>query len=460
MTEKRERNNRLMTTPRTFDVAIIGGGFTGLAAACQLTKHGHKVVVLERDSEVGGLAGSFRLGTTYLEKFYHHWFTSDVYIMNLIKELGLEKKLILRQSVTGTYYDKIYTLSSPFDIIRFTPLTIRERLSLGLMVLRARSIKNWHNLDSLSAEEWLCEIGGKRVYEVVWEPLLKGKFGPHATEISAAWFWSKLKLRGGSRSKNGAETLAYCQGGFALLADRMVKFINSSSGVVLTGDAAVSLEVTDNKITGVLTKNGIINCSAVISTQAFPLIADMLEPHVDKEYLNKLQKIKYLANICLVLELKHRLSNIYWLNINNINFPYVGVIEHTNFESAETYQGRHIVYLSKYLPESDDFFRLNDEDIYNFSLPHIKSIFPAFDASWMLNYHVWRAKYAQPLVVRNYNQIIPSFETPLKGFYISTMAQVYPEDRGVNYAIRNGQKISDMVSAYLETSDKRWTNSN
>jgi protoporphyrinogen oxidase len=441
--------------PDAFDVVIIGGGFTGLAAACQLTRHGHKVVVLERDSEVGGLASSFRIGNTYLEKFYHHWFTSDVYIMSLMKDLGLENKLVLHQSITGSYYGKIYTLSSPLDIMHFTPLTILERLRLGLLVLRAKSIKDWQKLDSLSAEEWLCEIGGIRVYEVVWEPLLKGKFGSYAKEISAAWFWSKLKLRGGSRSKSGAETLAYCQGGFALLADRMVKLINSSGGVVLTGDEAVSLEVIDNKITGVLTKNGIINCTAVISTQALPLVADMLEPHVDKEYLNKLHNIKYLANICLVLELKHRLSNIYWLNINNINFPYVGVIEHTNFESAETYQGRHIVYLSKYLPESDDFYRLNDEDIYNFSLPHIKSIFPAFDASWVLNYHVWRAKYAQPLVVRNYNQTIPLSETPLKGFYISTMAQVYPEDRGVNYAIRNGLRVSDIVSAYLEISDKK-----
>jgi hypothetical protein len=40
------------------------------------------------------------------------------------------------------------------------------------------------------------------------------------------------------------------------------------------------------------------------------------------------------------------------------------------------------------------------------------------------------------------------------GFYISTMAQVYPEDRGTNYAIRQGRKIGKEVSESIGLANK------
>ena len=69
-------------------VAVIGSGFCGLAAAWELGRRGVRATVLERDAEIGGLAGSFIAGGARLKKFYHHWFTSDVHVMKLIAELG------------------------------------------------------------------------------------------------------------------------------------------------------------------------------------------------------------------------------------------------------------------------------------------------------------------------------------------------------------------------------------
>ena len=191
-------------------IVIIGGGFSGLAAAYDLARHGFAVEVLESDREVGGLAGSFDVGGTRLEKFYHHWFTNDRHVMDLIDELGQQGNVRLKPTQTGMYFaHNFYRLSSPLDVLRFTPLNLVDRVRLGLMVLRARKVSHWKELEALTAQEWLRTIGGEQVYRIVWEPILRGKFGPYADDISAVWFWNKLKLRGGSRSTGGGESLAY-----------------------------------------------------------------------------------------------------------------------------------------------------------------------------------------------------------------------------------------------------------
>ena len=177
-----------------------------------------------------------------------------------------------------------------------------------------------------------------------------------------------------------------------------------------------------------------------------PIIADWLAPHADHDYVDSLRRIQYLSNVCLVLQLDRSRSNTYWLNVNDPKFPFVGVIEHTNFQPPDTYAGRHIVYLSKYAPEDVALVRMTDEQVFEFSLPHIQRMFPHFTRAWVKDNHVWRARYAQPVVIRDYGKLIPEAQTPIAGLYLCSMAQVYPEDGGTNYAIREGRKLAQMIS--------------
>jgi len=429
---------------------VIGAGFCGLAAAYELLKRGVRVTILEREPEIGGLASSFVVNGTRLERFYHHWFTSDQYIMDLVRELGVSDKVINRSTRTGLYYaNSAFRLSSPIDLLRLDPLSPLDRARLGLLALRTRCIRNWMALESLSAATWLRQMAGQKVYEVIWEPLLRAKFGIYAEEISAVWFWNKLKLRGGSRSRNGAEQLAYYRGGFAALADRLAEDIHRRGGRIHTRTPVTRLAVSHGTCVGVFAGNEQLQADVVISTTALPIIAELVEPHVPSHYVLSLRRIKYLANLCLVLELDRSLSETYWLNVTDPTFPFVGVIEHTNFEPPQTYGGRHIVYLSKYLADSDTFFGLEDEKVLNYALPHLRRMFPTFAREWILDYHVWRARYSQPVVECNYSQMIPCSVSPLSSFYLATMAQIYPEDRGTNYAVREGKRIAALVNEHL-----------
>ena len=423
-------------------INIVGGGFTGLTMGYYLAKAGWVVNIFEKDAEVGGLAGSFKVEGENLEKFYHHWFTNDLHIMDLIKELNCEDHIIIRPTRTGMYYsNNFFKLSSPLDLLKFKPLNLVNRIRLGFVVLAVRTVKDWMKLERITAKDWLTKICGKQGYTVVWEPLLKGKFGRYAESVSAVWFWNKLKLRGGSRGEKGKENLAYYKGGFASLADSMMKEIHNMGGMVHVNRAVVT--VTNDEIK---TADGeVFKADKTVLTIPLPLISNLLKEAVDTSYIDQLNKIQYIGNVCLTLELKQSLSEIYWLNVNDPGFPFVGVIEHTNFESKETYKGRHIVYLSKYLPTDETLYNMKEKEFFDYAMPYIKKMFPLFTEDWVLDYHVWKEAYSQPLVTLHYSKLIPGFTTPLPNVLINTMAQIYPEDRGTNYAVREGKLMAQKL---------------
>jgi len=427
-------------------VIIVGGGFTGLTAAYDLVKQGISVTILESESDLGGLASSFCVGGVPLDRFYHHWFINDSEILALAEELGLSSRVTTFPTNTGIYCDcEFYRLSTPWDLLTFKPLRFVDRIRLGLQVFKARRVKNWKALEGMTASDWLKGLGGESVYQKVWEPLLVGKFGPYADQVSAVWFWNKLKLRGGSRGRGGEERLAYFEGGVVGLAEALAQEIRSSGGHILKSETVEKIEpVTDGW--KVSSNNGVYLSERVIVTSALPLIADMVREWADQDYLRTLTRVKYLGNICLVLEIDRPLSDMYWLNVNDASFPFVGIIEHTNFIPPENYGGTHIVYLSKYLPETDPLFSFDREAFLAYASPYLKKMFPEFNRSWVRQSHLWRSRWSQPVVEKYYSTLIPPEVGPQSGFFVCSMAQVYPEDRGTNYAVRAGHQIAKKVA--------------
>ncbi len=442
----------MLTQPKQHcpDCLIVGAGFTGLSAALDLVRNGLSVTVLEKDKGVGGLAGGFDVDGFELERFYHHWFVSDCHVTGIVEEIGKQDSVIIRPTRTGMYYaGSFFRLSTPLDLLRFNALPFADRIRLGIGVLRARGVRDWMSLEDMTAAEWLLKLFGRRVYEVVWEPLLVGKFGSYAREISAVWFWKKLVLRGGSREKSGGEALAYYRGGFAALARDIAGEIKQSGGEIRTGEAVLSMQRGEKRIVEVLSDVAAYRPKTVLITTPLPIAAELLEELAPAAYIAQLRRVRYLANVCLVLKMSRSLSDTYWMNVNDPGFPFVGIIEHTNFEPSATYGNNHIIYLSKYLLDSDPLYRMDADELLAFALPYLKKMFPALDPTWVTGHYLWRADHAQPIVERNYSKLLPAMKTPLDNVFLCTMAQVYPEDRGTNYAIREGRAAAKHISAML-----------
>ncbi|CAJ93967.1 Protoporphyrinogen oxidase [Cupriavidus necator] len=431
-----------------YDVVVVGAGFTGLTAAYALAKQGKKVHVVEADATPGGLAGTFEFADgVKLEKFYHHWFNNDVYVPELVKELGMEGDVILLPTRTGMYFNgRMWKLSTPLDLLKFKALSFIDRIRLGLLVFQVRRIKDWKTIEHLSIREWLEPICGKTVYRIVWEPLISSKFSVYAEAVNAVWMWKKLVLRGSTRNDKGGEELAYFKGGFGRLAEAMVAAIERAGGEVTFKNKVNGVLADGKKITGLETEQGELKGKQYLFTPSFPIIADMFEGTAPPEWLARLRRVRYLGNVCLVLRLNQSLSETYWLNVNDPGFPFVGVIEHTNFDKPENYQGSHIAYLSRYLAVEDPVWGYTDEQYVDFAFEHLKRMFPKMDRSWIVEHRVWRSMYAQPVTERQYSEYVPSEETPYENGWISTMAQIYPEDRGTNYAIREGKRIVEKLA--------------
>jgi len=433
------------------DVVIVGAGFTGLTAGLELARAGKKVVIIESDSTPGGLAGTFEFDNgAVVEKFYHHWFNNDEFVPELVAELGMQDQIETHPSRTGMYYNgRLWRLSTPLDLLKFSALSFLDRIRLGLLVFKVRKIKDWKTIEHLSVREWLEPLCGKNVFRVVWEPLLRSKFSVFFEEINAVWMWKKLVLRGSTRDKKGGEQLAYFKGGFGRLAQAMADEITKCGGEIHYNTNVTGVSVDNGRVASVSTSSGDMAANEFLFTPAFAIISKIFEGSAASEWIKSLSRVNYLGNMCLVLQLNHSLSDTYWLNVNDSGFPFVGVIEHTNFDLPENYKGNHIVYLSRYLPKQDPVWSFSDDRYLEFALEHLKRMFPEFDESWVVEHHIWRSEYAQPVTERNYSEYVPKSETPFSNAVISTMAQIYPEDRGTNYAIREGRKIAKSILAKL-----------
>ena len=323
---------------KNLDVIIVGAGFTGLAAAYELSKNGYSVKVFDSESEAGGLAGTFEFKDgVILEKFYHHWFNTDKYITDLVSELGVDSEISRLPTNTGMYFNgRIWRLSKPTDLLKFKALSFIDRLRLGFLVFQVRLLKDWKSIEHLNIKEWLVPLCGENVYKVIWEPLIKSKFSIYANSINAVWMWKKLLLRGSTRNKKGNEELVYFNGGFGRLIQLLVLRIKNNKGEISLNTKVVGVTTSNNEIKSIKTNKGEYKAKKYLFTPSLPIISGIFNDcRSNLSWKNSLNKIRYLGNICLILRLKKSLSDTYWLNVNDPGFPFVGVIEHTNLDNEE-----------------------------------------------------------------------------------------------------------------------------
>jgi protoporphyrinogen oxidase len=306
-----------------------------------------------------------------------------------------------------------------------------------------RRVKDWKALEAKSIREWLEPLCGKQVYDIVWAPLVNAKFSKYAEDVSAAWMWKKLALRGSTRRRNGHETLLYIEGGFGRLAQSIAQRFCELGGEIVCEERILEIATNEDFVVSVKSSNlRSYHPIKVIFTGAPKQLSATMQNCKEKKWLESLDSINYLANICLVLLLDRSLSETYWLNVNDSGFPFVGVIEHTNLIPSKHYGNLHVVYLSRYIAPDDADYSLADNLYFEMCVKSIKKMFPHFEKSWLKEYHIWRAPFAQPIITKNYSEQFPKTVTPFQNLYLCSMAQIYPEDRGTNYAIKSAEALA------------------
>jgi protoporphyrinogen oxidase len=439
-------------SPQT--IGIIGGGVAGLTAAYRLLQKGHRIHLFEAGPQLGGLVRTFEIGGETIECFYHHVFTTDTAVVRLIGELGLDERLTWRPSTVGIFYeDRIYPFVTPMDLLRFSPVGIIDRVRLGLMGLYLRRQGDGSRYEGVTAKEWIRRFAGQRNLDVVWGPLLRGKFGDLDDQLVMTWLWNKIHLRFASRGAGPSqkEVLGYLLGSFGAWIDALIDRVRELGGELEANRAVEGIVPDDGRVRLELggEKRTAFTFDAVIATVASKIFQRIAPPLPDA-YAAKLESVPYQDALCLVLTLKQPLSNTYWLNVNDRSMPFLAIIEHTNFIEPERYGGQHVVYVSNYLDKQSPLLKMNTDEICELYLPHLKRVNPAFEDSWISERWLYHGPDAQPVFTVGASSRVPEHRTPVPSLYLANMSQIYPQDRGQNYSILLGETIADTVAGDLE----------
>ncbi len=355
------------------NIAVIGAGIGGMAAAYDLVQAGHKVTVYEAAAAPGGLASGFKEPhwDWTVEKFYHHWFQSDRHMLDLIRELGLEDKVLFPRPKTVMYHEgNFYPFDSIPAAIMFPGLGWGiHKIRFGLVGLYLRLTNNWKSLEKTTADAWMRRFAGDFVYETMWEPLLIGKFGPYYKDVNMAWMWARLKAR--------TTRLGTFEGGFQAFADTLAAILQQRGVQILYDTGVERIEPQPEGGLNLVVQGAVQPFDQCLVTVSPSLMAK-ITPSLPATYLQGLLDLKSMGAVVMVLSLTQQLSQAgyYWYNIpKSAGYPFLALVEHTNFIDPEHFGGDHIVYCGDYLTTDHEYFQLSQAEL----LERFLSVLPRFN---------------------------------------------------------------------------------
>jgi protoporphyrinogen oxidase len=410
------------------NVGIVGGGVMGISLGYFLSQQGVKVEIFEASPVLGGLAGPLILGDgTTVDRFYHTILSSDSHLCQLCAELDIADRLRFRQTKMGFYYQgEIHSMNNVIEFLRFPPLGWIDRFRLGLTVLYAQFVRNWHRLEGISVEEWLLHLSGRRTFENIWRPMLRAKFDGSFDDTPATYIWARLvrmkSARGGANQK---EEVGHLLGGYITLIEAMAGRIKAAGGKIHLRCPVQEIVIEQGRARGLRLENEVHPFSAVVATLQIPLFRWLI-PGASQAYRNFLGKTDYLGIVCPLLVLDRPLTDCWTLNITDDRIPFTGVIEATAYIDPQYVGGHHLVYLPKYTAPGSPWQRKSDQEIREIWLQNLEPMFPHFDRRWIRCFLVHRERYVEPLHGLNSTHLIPVVKTPVEYLYLATTAQIYP----------------------------------
>lgn len=420
-------------------IGIIGAGFTGLSAAYYLAKTGHEVSIIEKAKNPGGLALGFekKEWEWTLEEHYHHWFTNDRFVLRLAEEIN-HPVLIKRPKTSVFLQNHLYQLDSLSAFLGFPKLSPLNRFRMLLTLGALRINPFWRPLEHIRATSLLPTLMGEKAWNMLWRPQLTNKMGIYADDISLVWFWTRFNKR--------TPSLAYPEGGFLLFAKHLALEIEKNDGKIQYETESSLIQETDGKVMLHTTnKNSVekkeLFDKIIVTLPSFLFLK--LAPSLPESYKQKMVKRKGLGATNMVIRLKKPFlkDGTYWLSICEKNAPVMVVVEHTNLITKSHYNNEHIIYVGNYPETTSPLYTMSNKELLDYYDPLLKRINHEYRET-IIDYTVFRTPFAQPIIPTNYSKNIPPLETPFKHVFLANIEQVYPWDRGTNYAVELGEKVA------------------
>ena len=434
-------------------IVVIGAGVMGLACAFDLLGDGHEVTVLEGAPVTGGLAGSFDFGGVRVEKFYHFICGQDQVYFRWLRRLGLGERLRWRRTAMGFYYGgQLHRFGDPVSLLRFPPLSLKDRLRYGFHVWSAKRLKDWTPLENVRARDWLLEGEGEEPYRIIWEPLLKDKFREQTDTISAAWIWSRIHRLASSRDGLYRERLGYVEGGSQVIVDALTRGVVERGGDLRLETPVEKIRIEDGLARFVQAAGNEIPADAVVSTAPLPILIRLADSFPGS-YVQEAKRIDNIGVRCIILKLRRPLSSYFWINANGDDVPICGLVEYTNLNPAENFGGFSLVYSPHYAPSSHPEYRRADGDVLAETIESISRVVPGFDPGTVVDHRVFRAPYAQPVCPAGFSSLLAPIVTSAPNLIAADTSHLLPHDRSISDSLALSERLTDAVRKRLAWSN-------
>ena len=423
------------------NVAVLGAGPMGLAAAYQLAQDGHKVTLYEADDRLGGMSASFDFNGIDIERYYHFHCTSDAGLLALLDELNLHKKMQWTETQMGYWYrNKVQDWGNPLALLSFDGLSLIAKIRYGLHAFVCTKRKRWQPLDQQNAKTWIQRWIGQEAWDVCWQTLFDYKFYQYADNLSAAWIWSRIQRVGRSRYSLMKEKLGYLEGGSETILQAMAGQIKDKGGEIHLSRPVQEIVIESGRLIGlrVAQEEAINTFDRVISTIPLPFIAQ-LAPGLSSVTKEQYQALPNIAVACVIARLKTPLTDKFWLNINDPDMDIPGLVEYTNLRPMGD---DHIVYVPFYMPGDHPEYQKSDEHFRQKVIRYFMKINPNLLESDITDLKVSRYRFAQPVCRPGFMSDLPDYRSEIPGLWIADTSYYYPNDRGISESIDFGRKLA------------------
>ena len=418
-------------------IAVIGGGPTGMAEAIFLAQKGCEVTLYEKAERLGGLAGYFEIGGFYTDLYYHFIMTCDSHYLDLLEELGVKDKIAWVETKTSFYHDEqVLPFSEPIDILKFSPLSIIQRLRLAWTLgYMTKLTKNWKPFEDKLACEWLPKMSSRKAWEIIWKPMLNMKFGVHAEKMSMAWLWARSNMVGQYRPEGkSAECRGWLTGSTKTFIDAAEAKMAELGVTVKKGVSIEKILVNDGVAEGVVLDGQTEKFDNIIYSAPSVFLKDMMPESTQSDpYFKTIYDQRYYGATCLVLVLKKQFNPYFWTYVSDPDIPFVGIINYSQFTGDSD---QHVIYVPWYSETDQEPYTTDNKTLTTEWVKGLQKVNPEFDESWIVESTVGHAPHAAMMVIGKYSEKLVPMRGPIKNFTFANLSQIYPQDRGVSIGIK------------------------
>lgn len=423
----------MSTDSKSSHTFVLGAGPAGLASAYTLSKHHHQVTVIERESQVGGLAKSIYFRDFILDYGPHRFFTKLPPVIQLWNDV-LENEQVTVNRLTRIFYGgKYFRYPIQAKEVVFA-LGLRETFNILYSYLLSRII---HNHAPQNFAEWVISKFGKRLFSIFFEGYTEKLWGIPCTEIEAEWASQRIKgislstaIRNAVFGNNGKvksliEKFQFPRLGSGQLYEKICDRLYSQNQPVLLSTEVISCYHDGSKITQIVVRDrhtGIestTDCNHVISTIPLNLLIEQLHPSPPSEVIAAAQSLRFRNTILVYLIVdSESLFPDNWLYINDAKVRLGRVTNFANWSpdmlpnSANT----QTPLCCEYWCNSNEYiWQESEENLTSLAIQELRQI-KLLNQETVSDSFVLRLPKTYPVYTNNYREVITIIKNYLAQF--------------------------------------------